>query len=71
MKKERKIAMVVKKVSFKEADEADDLFWANTNENERLNALFDLRLTIFGEAVKKKIDKIVFKRSLYEESIES
>jgi hypothetical protein len=69
--KQRKIAMVVKKFSFCEAEEADDLFWADANENERLNALFDLRLMVFGAATKKKISKVVFKRSLYEESTES
>ena len=71
MAKERKIEMIVRKVSFAEAEEADDLFWANTNENERLNALFDLRLMIFGAAALKKISKVVFKRSLHEETTES
>jgi hypothetical protein len=70
MNKKRKIAMVATKVSFEEAEEADNLYWANTNTEERLNTLFDLRMMLFGNNgwVKQKISKVVFKRSLYEEA---
>ena len=69
MQKERQIKAVVKKVSFAEAEEADNLYWANTSEQERLNALFDLRLMLADDSKigQSKISKVVFKSSLYEE----
>lgn len=72
MSKVRKIAKVATKVSFAEAEEADNLHWANTNTEERLNSLFDLRITMFGMKGKgkQKIRKVVFKRNLYEQTTE-
>lgn len=69
MQKERQIKAVVKKVSFAEAEEADNLYWANTSEQEQLNALFDLRLMLAYDSKSEisKISKVVFKYSLYEE----
>jgi hypothetical protein len=69
MQKERQIKAVVRKVSFAEAEEADNIYWANANEQERLNTLFDLRLMLVDDSKsgQNKISKVVFKRSLYEE----
>jgi hypothetical protein len=67
MEKKRKIAMAVTKTSFKEAEEADDLYWSKTGVEERLNTLFELRKIVFGESVLDKLSKVVFKRNLYEE----
>ena len=46
MKQERKIAMVVKKVTYAEAELADDNYWANASHAERLNTLYELRKLI-------------------------
>jgi hypothetical protein len=68
MKKERKIKPVVRKFSsFKEAEEADDNYWSNTSEEERLNALIDLRNMFSDDVEEVRIQKIVIKRSIYEE----
>ena len=64
MGKERKIAMVVRTFSFAEAEEADDIFWANASYVERLNTIYDLRKMCGGNG---KIKKVVKKRSIYEE----
>ena len=67
MEKKRKIEMVVNKVSFAEAEELDDNYWAKKNEEERLKALIDLRKTFWGGNLKKaKIKKVVSKYNLYE-----
>jgi hypothetical protein len=69
MEKERKIKPFVRKFSsFKETEEADDNYWANTNEEERLNALIDLRkMFLDNYDDEPRIQKVVTKRSLYEE----
>lgn len=68
MEKERKIKPVVRKFSsFEQAEEADDEYWANTSEEERLNALIDLRSMFSDVNDEVKIQKIVIKRSIYEE----
>jgi hypothetical protein len=66
MNKERKIALVAKKFSFKEAEEADDLYWAKTSAEYRLRALMDLRDMIYGEIKDKSIKKVAYKRSIHE-----
>lgn len=59
--------MEVKKVSFAEAEELDDRYWAETTEEERLKVLIDLRKTFFSADLKKaKIQKVVSKYNLYE-----
>jgi hypothetical protein len=69
MEKKRKIAMVVRKVSFAEAEELDDIYWAEKTEEERLKVLIDLRKIFWGSNIKKpKIQKVVFKYNLYEEA---
>ncbi len=73
MEKKRKIEMVVKKVSFAEAEEADNLYWSNKSEEERLKSAIELRNIFFGrkKTVDTRIAKVVFKRSIYEEEQES
>jgi hypothetical protein len=67
MAKGRKIALVAKKLSFKEAEEADDKYWAEKSEEYRLRALMDLRELVFGNIKDQSIKKIVYKRSVHEE----
>ena len=67
MDKERKIALVAKKLSVKEAEEADDKYWAEKSAEYRLRALMDLREMVFGNIKDQSIKKIVYKRSLHEE----
>ena len=68
MEKERKIKPVVRKFSsFEEVEEADDNYWANTSEEERLNALIDLRNMFLDDVEEVRIQKVVIKRSIYEE----
>ena len=63
MEKKRKIAMVGRKVSFAEAEEADDVFWSKASYADRLNCIYDLRKMFGGDG---KIEKVVRKRSIYE-----
>lgn len=49
MKEERKIETVVRKLSFAEAEENDNLYWANKTAEERLNELISLRVMVFGD----------------------
>jgi hypothetical protein len=66
MKTERKIALVAKKLNFKEAEEAEHEYWANTTVEERLWELIELRRMFFGDT-SPSIQKIVSKRSIYAE----
>ena len=66
MKSKRKISLTVKKVSFSEAEEADDKHWAMATVDERLQELIDLRKLVFGDTAFK-MKKIVSQRSMYEE----
>jgi hypothetical protein len=66
MEKKRKIVAVVKKVNFKEAEEADDLYWANASVNERLKEMCRLRETVYGDLVNQPIKKVVFKRHIHD-----
>ena len=67
MKSKRRIGLTVKKVSFAEAEEADDKYWAEKSAEYRLRALMDLREMVFGNIKDPSIKKIVYKRSLHEE----
>ena len=67
MNKQRKIALVVKKYSFKEAEDADDEYWSETTAEYRLRALMDLREMTCGHIKDRSIRKVVFKRSIHEE----
>lgn len=66
MQKERKIVAVVKKFNFKEAEEAEDEYWAEKSAEERLKELTELRKMVFGDA-DGRIKKVVSKRSIYDE----
>ena len=68
MIKKRKIALVVKKISFAEAEEADNLYWSKKSEIYRLQALMDLREMVFGNIKDQSIKKVVYKRSIHEET---
>jgi hypothetical protein len=70
MEKERKIEPIVRKFSsFKEAEEADDKYWSNTTAEERLNAIVDLRKIFINNLNNQtRIQKVVVKRSIYEEA---
>lgn len=69
MNEERKIQPFVRKFSsFQEAEDADDAYWASITEEERLNALIDLRKMFLDDSDdSNRIQKVVFKRSIYEE----
>ena len=64
--KERKIKKVVTKVTFAEAELADDEYWANASAEERLKELTELRKMFSGDA-DGRIKKVVSKRSIYDE----
>ena len=64
----RKIALVVSKYSFKEAEDADDKYWSETTAEYRLRALMDLREMMCGQIKDRSIKKVVFKRSIHEEA---
>jgi hypothetical protein len=66
MSNARNIALVAKKFSFKEAEEADDLYWSERSAEYRLLALMDLRAMIYGNEKSKSIKKVVHKRSIHE-----
>jgi hypothetical protein len=66
MKTERKIKAIVRKVSFEEAEKADDEYWANATEEERLKELLELRKIFFGDT-NNRIKKIISKKNRYEE----
>ena len=68
MIKKRKIALVVKKMSFAEAEGADNLYWSKQSEVYCLKALMDLREMVFGNIKNQSIEKIVYKRSIHEEA---
>ena len=67
MERKRKLALVARKLSFKAAEEADNVYWSATSEKERLLALMDLRAMVFGTGMEK-IQKIVHKRHMHEEA---
>jgi len=69
MEKKRKIKKIVRKISFAEAEEADDLYWAGTSVKERLNTLIELRKIFSGDLAKGKhrIAKVVSKYNFHEE----
>ncbi len=66
MKKDRKIITVVKKLTFAEAEKADDKYWAMATVNERLHELIELRKMVFGDS-PERIKKTVSRRSIYDE----
>ena len=69
MEKKRKIEKVARKISPTDAEEADDLYWANASIDERLKTLIELRRIFSGELKKgkNKIAKVVFKCNMHDE----
>ncbi len=61
-----KMEKVVWKGSFEEAENRDDIYWANQSMEERLEALVGLR-DIFFHGANPKIEKVVLKRKFDEE----
>jgi hypothetical protein len=68
MEKKRNIQAVVKKVSFAEADEADDIYWSKASYEEKLKHALMLRSIQFGNDLKiaDRIEKVVSFRKLNE-----
>lgn len=62
MEKKRKIVAVVKKFNFKEAEQADDKYWAEKSPEYRLQALMDLREMTYGNIENFSMIKEVTKR---------
>jgi len=62
----RKIQPIVRKVTFEQAEEADNVYWANATAEERFSELADLRVLVFGGEAAERIEKVVRKRYLYE-----
>jgi hypothetical protein len=73
MAEERKIAIVGRTLSFAEAEDADDKFWAKASVEERWKELVNLRMMVFGSGSGEplKMQKVVRKRSFYENDDES
>ena len=65
MEKKREIAMVLRQVTFAEAESDDDFYWVNTSDAERLNMLFEIRKMMPG--TNRKIKKVISKRKWNEE----
>lgn len=57
----RRIKLIAKKFSFKEAEEADNKYWAEKSAEYRLRTLMDLREMTYGEIKDKSIKKVVYK----------
>ena len=52
---------VVKKLNFKEAEDADHEYWANATVEERLQESIRLRREVYGDLIDQPIKKVVFK----------
>ncbi len=57
---------VVWKGTFAEAEERDNLFWASQTPQQRLASLLEIRYILYQDT-DFKIEKVVTKRSLYDE----
>ncbi len=72
MESQRKIEKVVRKLSFAEAEEADDQYWMSMSMEERLHELSSLRNMIFSTLTEnnkiRMIEKVILKRNMYEET---
>jgi hypothetical protein len=66
MKKDRQ-HWTVRKVTFAEAEEIDNDFYASLSPVKRLEILMDLRSSL--DPGIYKIEKVVFKRHLYEKEV--
>jgi hypothetical protein len=54
MEKKRKIALVVKKVSFAEEEDDDLMYWANLPLKERMNEAAEWNKTVWEHILKGK-----------------
>jgi hypothetical protein len=68
MEKKRNIQAVVKKVSFAEAEEADNIYWSQASYEDRLRHAFMLRSIQFGNDLKiaDRIARVITKRNLHD-----
>ena len=64
MEYNRKIAPIIRRVTFEEAERADDLFWANASYAERLNTIYELRVMFGGD---KPIQPVLRRRHIKDE----
>ena len=53
-------------MTFAEAENADDEYWANAIPEERLQELLRLRKMVYGNLLNQPIKKVVFKRSIHD-----
>jgi 16S rRNA U516 pseudouridylate synthase RsuA-like enzyme len=67
MNKGKKIAQVVKKYSFAEAEEADIEYYANVDWKESAANVEEMRKGIWNAEYKKGMEKIIRKSTLKEE----
>lgn len=65
MEKKRKISAIVRKFNFKEAEQADNEYWAGKSPEYRLKALMDLREMTYGNIENYSMIKEVTKRKRY------
>jgi hypothetical protein len=68
MKKDRSNWTVKKFSNFADAEQADNDYYASLSEIERLEILIDLRATFFGTGKSSSIEKVVYKRNIYEQT---
>ena len=68
MKKDRSNWTVKKFSNFAEAEQADNDYYASLSEIERLEILIDLRATFFGTGKSSSVEKVVYKRNIYEQT---
>jgi hypothetical protein len=68
MKKDRSNWTVKKFSNFADAEQADNDYYASLSEIERLEILIDLRATFFGTGKSSSIEKVVYKRNIYEQA---
>lgn len=62
----RKIKMVARTESFKEAERLDDEYWANASEQERFSEMIRLTEMVFGKS-NGRIQKVVNFKNRYED----
>jgi hypothetical protein len=67
MEKKRKIAMVVRKVSFAEADEIDLEYYANVDWKESVATVEAMRKMFWDKEYKKGMVKVIAKGKLKED----
>jgi hypothetical protein len=61
MEKKRKIAMVVRKVSFAEAEDEDLMYWANLTVKERMNEAAEWNKKVWQHILGDKYSERIVK----------